>query len=386
MAYGNQSTEGAAADPVELLTRIEDFAVANGWERHLSTVTDGDGNRHVFLTDEAVGGEVFANMTAVGATGIDSRLFLFPSFGSDVTKATYAQPNRSGGTPPFTSGNPGSPDWDALGNFDLQVPDIDGAIVSYHLFTDGVGSTPGPRVRPTYLYACIEVSANQWRHILFGVMEKYGTWSNGAFYCLPNLQVSASAGNDRQDPSGNRGVAQMFDGISSISASGAGPGTDTARKAMIYAPGVGLHDWLVNGPAAIQSAQNSSASPVGVNGLDDGSGTNIASTVSRDSGLKFNGRGGLYDSLMSLGPSAVNLQSPTFPIYAWHPDATGRDRMLGKVPNFRMCNVSVLTPGEQINVGGTFYRTFPIASKVREGDATTGPPWSGDYGFAIAEV
>lgn len=166
--------------PIERLTNVADFDDLLGEIRtFLAATGDWTIHRDLLTPDEGVAsggrilvvsnGDVLAGLRST-TTGVGAgRLYLFD------------------GVPPYS----GTPNLDALPS-NSGVVMVDGtynsaSVPQARVFTTAFAG-PFPTAflfsddPSTYCHVVVEVTAGTYRHILFGNVEKYGTWTGGGYY------------------------------------------------------------------------------------------------------------------------------------------------------------------------------------------------------------
>lgn len=185
MAY----TSGTVTSSVELLDRLREFLLANGW---LINLFEGDStgrrlhvqkdNNYVNLK-AAIGVNIFPAM-ANAVEEANYGIGVNPSTGFDTTRDWHSQP----GTVVDTSGRP----------VGAAVKLSKSGDIEYHFF-----SLPNPDVvfiATTYGPVSIDPSQNSYQLLAFGNVNKIGAWNGGEFvaaskpgYYLPNEDILSTA-------------------------------------------------------------------------------------------------------------------------------------------------------------------------------------------------
>lgn len=304
----------------ELLEEIRDFLSATGdWTIHknLTAPPSGSGvaagGRELVVSNGVCLAGLRSTTTGTGA----NRILLFDGIPAWSASDIDEMPNNSGqraSDANYTSAS----DITTLRRSD---PAFAGPFPTAHLFTDDPS---------TYLHAVVEVSAGLFRHINFGNMRKFGTWTGGAYYGLTkwnqsNLQIDVPSSALHHTP---------FDSGS------IGNGAETT---FYYNDGTTL--WRA-------------VSATTLNG------------VVRRQGQGSN-RGGFgrvfriptetpFSGLIALQP--VTFWSTTV---ADTPDTV---RCMGQIKDIATVNIGNLEPGESYLIGSDEWMVFPMAAKHNPSD------------------
>lgn len=178
MAYETGSSTGGE----DLIGKINNFAVANGWTSHRNTSTD------VCISH----GDLYQNINWSGNINMKA------ATGFDSGAAYNVQPGQA---------------------LETQVAlAMAGSFVAYHLFTNATGD---------YIHIVVEVNPNWFRHLAFGILNKGSSYTGGEYSaavhqvsgvawtntdCLALFsQATLSTGSEDYRVGSIRGV---FDGIS----------------------------------------------------------------------------------------------------------------------------------------------------------------------------
>lgn len=152
---------GISTGPADLLSKLNTFAVANGW-------TNG----------AATGGNVLSkNGVYCGLTTDADEIFARGALGYNGSNAWNAQTNNSGLTVAINCGT--------------------GPFTAYHLFA-------GDELGCEYLNLVVEYAAGRFRHLAIGQMIKHGSYTGGTYVDGVNWNNSTSYQNNPE--SGNHQV------------------------------------------------------------------------------------------------------------------------------------------------------------------------------------
>lgn len=197
----------------------------------------------------------------------------------------------------------------------------------------------------TYVYVTAEVGgvgSLNFRHFGFGILEKVGTWTGGAFAFGQRDDAAPGAG----DAAIQEDTCAFLDGLAGTST----PTTMRAHAATIH----------------IESLPNQTAS--GKWGITWAGG--LANTgTDRGSTARENLQGGFRAGPIAkefgrFGGVAASGLVPGYPIGAWYDDrALARWYLLGYMPNIRGFNVKNYAGGEEIVIGSDTWVAFPTRYK-----------------------
>lgn len=310
--------------PIERLTNVADFDDLLGEIRtFLAATGDWTIHRDLLTPDEGVAsggrilvvsnGDVLAGLRSTTTGAGAGRIYLFD------------------GIPPYV----GTPNLDAL-------PDNSGIVM-----TDGTynsATTPAARVfsttfagpfptaflfsddPSTYCHVVIEVTAGQYRHILFGNMHKFGTWTGGGYYASHRWETGTS---DIDVP--NRIFHSVpFDGASSA--------VQGAQWTVHYEGGG--FQWI----APLEGTFNG---------------------VSRRR-ARGSVRGGFGNLFRSIQESAFSGLVALNPVTVWPVTTTDTPvttRCAGRIPDVAEINLRNFSPGDSYFIGADEWVVFPVATK-----------------------
>lgn len=310
--------------PIERLTNVADFDDLLGEIRTFINAT-GDWTIHVDLQTPDEGGTAGGRILVISnddvlvglrstATGTGSgRLFIFD------------------GIPPYS----GAPNLDAL-------PDNSGVSLSGSDYTSA--SAPNAKVfnsqfdgpfptaflftndPSTYLHIVVEVSAGKYRHIQFGNMTKFGTWTGGAYYGSHRWATDTS---NIDAPNGSAHCVPFDAAILSVS----------AAQWTVHYENAGFK-WI----APTQTTLNG---------------------VNRRQG-RGSARGGWGTMFRSITESAFSGLVALNPVTIWAVTTTDTPvttRCIGRIPDVAEINMRNFIPGDSYFIGSDEWILFPISTK-----------------------
>lgn len=322
MAYEN----GTATSQEDLMTKLRTFATSNGW-----TSDDWDTTNDEFAMH---------------------RNSIYPSFRWDNTASTggisihQALGFTGGQTPgnhPNDSGNgqkAGTPI-----NTERRLDRIgDGTFPNYYFFSGSV-----------YLHVVLEYATGLYRHMVFGELEKVGTWTGGEFTMG---HIWSTAAGQKDNPT----------------------------YAAHYLPFDAVHNNLANetGTVHLEGFPDQPAS--GRWGLV----TAMQSGLGNDG--DSNGRapivGGVRDGPLTtafqfIAANPSNGYIPLIPIplfYAYYTPTPDEWRLLGFVPGMRVINIRNLSEGDEFTLGSDVWKVFPWVRKRYQLD-NEDESWNGGFAF-----
>ena len=277
--------QGTANDVAALLTIISTFAQAQGWTQDRASnisVDDDD----LLLSK----GSLFFSMLSEKNS---NRINIKGNTGFDNLQTWDNQPGAS--------------------SFHDQANLMTGPFTQYYLYAPSSG--------PDYIHCVVEISAGLFTHIVFGELNKFGTYTGGAYFGA--LHWNNSQGNINNGGSTLHSVLFDYQSDDFNTANG-GVRAD-----------VDLKTWS--------------------RFTFDG-----AQTPNRAFG---GARGGLEDGLIDRTPNEYNMLNPTIPITVAVERTLNAYSPVGSVPDLREINIGDLVPGEELTIGGDTWQVFPYKSK-----------------------
>ena len=326
---------GTATDTNDLMTKLNTFAVANGWtSNEFSTVT-----QRLALQKNSC----YVNVRWLG-TG--NQVAMSQSIGwTSAATPINAQPDDSGGEVSVTG--------TVLDGKRLFIGNS--PFVNYWFFEDDAGGI-------FYIHVVVEYDADTFTGMSFGILDKFGTWTGGEFLTASYLPSGYPSGTGAL---GDRFNMTIFDG------------------AMFIGNAENAHTMRIEGLPGMDAA-----SKWGVFHADH------TDTLDPDragnpryhiwGGL----RGGIYEPTLAFVPSsnggAFTPLRPVPILYISTALANPRAYLLGYVPDLRSLNISSFVPGLEVNLGGDVWIPFPqVRKRWQPGNSI---PQSGNAGYAIKKV
>ncbi len=324
---------GTALHVDDLLLKLSVFAQANGWTEDKAVAGSGDGaSSELYLSK----GSSFFQFQAQLDTGLpnvyhgvsqnleEPFLNMYGSTGFLGTSAVDAQPG--------TNGVRVTTNW-LLPNF-----------TAYHFFTDST---------ETYLHVVVEVTANEFRHMQVGVMEKIGAFTGGE-YVQGSFLDQATSFID---------VPMNFQHGSPWINTGNG----TGRRQWIRVDIDGT-DWKI--------AQGSLSNPTNwlppLQGAAQG--YPLEDFLETVSGTSKAAQPNTFNSTLVLFPIPIHIVRSAS---QWTP--------VGKPFDMRMCNIENVAPSSTIVFGGDDWLVFPVFQK-KSPEIRDDLPNSGFWAIAYKKI
>lgn len=320
------------ADFDDLLGEVRTFLNATGdWIIHRDLDTPDEGAAAAGRILVVSNGDVLAGLRSTTAGNGAGRLYLFD------------------GIPPYV----GTPNLDAL-------PDNSGIVMTDAAYTSA--TTPAARVftttfagpfptaflfsddPSTYCHIVVEVTSGQYRHILFGNLAKFGTWTGGGYYASHRWTTDAST---IDAPNGST-HSTPFDGSSAAAQGG---------QWTLHYEGGGFQ-WVARQQATFNGVNRRQA--------------------------HGSARGGFGTLFRSIPESAFSGLVALNPITVWPVTTTDTPittRCAGRVPDVAEINMRNFSPGESLFIGADEWIVFPMATKGLPA-ARLNVENSGYYGYA----
>lgn len=300
---------GTATGPADLITKLINFATANGWT--VNTPTSG----RVFVK----GGKYY------GVNWDASAVYVAGATGYAAGSAWSAQPGASATQP--------------------RANDMAGPYQAYHFFS---GSAPD------YLHVVVETTAGIFKHFMFGELVKHGSFTGGEYIGAVYWHLAVVSSNQTPNHPNFGHHATPFD-------SNASSATAVHRSAVRADIDSKTNNWMVFRDADTWNG-------------------NYAKGVIR--GANTAG-GSFYESLHARSPSEFNAITPFLPILVSVDRPSSMTSPLGYAPDLRYINMTNITPGETITIGGVEWMCFPLIQKTATyNNASSTTPSSGTFGFA----
>lgn len=302
---------GSATGVVDLLSKLRTFLTANGWTENRWSA-QGSGN---WLNISK--SSMFVNIVSDPSAGTSSepghflRVYGATSYASG--SAYTAQPNTSGVC--IVNG---------LGTTSLTA---------YHFFASG-----------DYVYAVIEVTPGYYKHLHFGILEKFGTYTGGWFVMATAQDYVTSGANLTNDFYSGHCIPWCCSGKSS-----AANGRNQIRADINGAS----NKWF-------DMYQSTTIANRAISGVYGALAVNIGQNLLANSPNALNGLT-LFTPCMILAGNSNSLYNP-----------------LGYGPDIRAVRMDNLTAGQTVTIAGVNWVVFPIYNKPAGGGAS--------YGYAIRKV
>lgn len=316
------------ADYDAVLTAIRNFIDDTGdWTIHedLASPDEGaaaGGHQLVVSNDDCLAG-LRSTTTGDGA----DRLFLFDGVPPWSASDLDSMPGNSGMRyEDLTIDAAGEPSVRHLQAASGPFPTVD-------LFTNDAS---------TYLHAVVQQAAGIFKHLWFGNVEKFGSWTGGAYYAT--TYWSEANPPHTSTPSSAFNHAPLDSSICN---------TPVQEWTAHYERGGDL--WIAPSPTLLNGVQRNK----GVGSMRGGFGQALANSPE----IPFSG----------LVPMASVM------LMARHDDDSPKTlHMLGRIPDVRMVNIQNFAPGETYSIGADDWIIFPLCTKNGIAPARN----SGTYGYA----
>ncbi len=372
---------GASADIGTLLAAIKNFAVANGWTERVNdsyTLTfssvNGSGQSRHDNTQSMVSsvstsnaydrqGETSLSATRVALTrnGVTWQLFAFHKklFKNGVS-GTYACLEawvcdgwNAGVAAHLQSNNR---------KYSLVGP-LATSLYAYHLFSTG-----------DHIHVVIEETPGRFRHLSFGFITPYGSFTGGQYLTTGCPIESATTTpydfnvSNAMMPFGGNGLSPSKTALTIYGHPGTFVRADIDGLTVgwrILSTGLdsGTGSGDAYGCAAYVNATKSRGGP---------SGTQSQSSLIHDIGYH-------------CAPQSWNGLAPMMPCYvgAMRSPYNGNWTLLGEFPGVRFLNISNFNPGDELTLGTDVWKIFPLFNKAY---TPLSEPISYDYGLAYRKV
>lgn len=303
---------GSATGVVDLLSKLRTFLAANGWTENRWSA-QGSGN---WLNVSK--SSMYINIVSDPSAGTTNRpghfLRAYGATSYSSGSAYTAQPNTSGAV--IVNG---------LGTTSLTA---------YHFFA-----------ADDYVYVVIEVTPGYYKHLHFGILTKFGTYTGGWFIFGSSHNYQTSGSNLPNDFYQDHSLPWVASGNST-----AADGRGQVR-------------------ADINGASNK--------WFNTYYSTTIADRVI--SGVYgYNTTVNLGQNIMANSPNALNGLTPFFPCMLLAGNSNSLYNPLGYGPGIRAIRMDNLTPGASVTIAGVSWKVFPIYNKPSGGGAC--------YGYAIRYI
>jgi len=323
---------GTATDVDDLMAKLSTFAQANGWTEDKAVAGSGDGSSSETYLSKGVTFVIFdaqldtshPNVYHAVSQALDEpSLDVYVATGHNGASAASAQPGTS-----------------TVKDTNWLLPNM----TAYHFFTD-----------PTkeYLHIVVETTANEFRHIHVGLLDKIGAYDGG--------QYNQSTSPDQ--------VFNTIDDPSNFQHSY--PWTKLGN-------GAGKHQLL----------------RVNIDGVDWKTTAALDTTSAFVAPLRMQGQGEVLDNhfdmrtsglIRTTQPNRFNSTVVLFPIPCFISRSATQRAPVGKPFDLRMCNIKNVSPGAEISFGGDDWLIFPFVEK-KNPNTDDELPNSGWLAFAYLKV
>jgi hypothetical protein len=296
--------------------------------------------------------------------------------GIDTVQEWFDQPGNPGISPNSTtySGFNSDPPTTVVKRSQCQYSGVmpSGALAGHYLFTDGDGDTiPG-----TYVHAVLQYSSTNYRHLWFGMMEKFGTFTEGQYICAhfwdTNSNQDSPYDQEHLPPA-------CITGHNSVSAGGTSE-SRVNRNPMFSAAGLrtGITWW---GSCGADAGGQFGPVPKAFGTIND-------NTQSVGNGAIVGGGRTFGTTLFQLESNLAAKARPLIPylFFIKHPFDGGIERWgpIGRVPDAFRINMRFLSANEQLTIGTDTYRIFPLVNK--DSTVAANNPYSGFEGIAYRVI
>jgi hypothetical protein len=304
-----------------------------------------------------------------------SQLLIGHGTGIDTAQEWFDQPGNPGNSPlslTYSGYEPPFSTAHTRGQHMMLFTGVTGALSGHYLFTDGDGDTiPG-----TYVHAAIQVQTNLWRHLWFGTMKKFGTFTGGQYTCsemqrAENTYIDAPYSSEHIYPHSN----MPFNAVGSVNVSENG----VLRSNVFRAEGLrsGITWWVTNG--------RDSEGQFGP--IDKGFGTINDNTESVGNGAIVGGGNTVGSTLFFCEPNLSAKSRPLIPLIfmvKYNFESAERWGPIGQIPDVFRANIRGFSPNESFVIGADTYRIYPLVNHLSSVGANN--PYSGYEGIVYKEV
>lgn len=330
MAYVNVTN---VADMNAVLGNIATFLIADSWTMTANMGAPSvDGPPFVPITQLVVpaGGHVVIARkndclvtlrSTTSGLGSDC-LYLLGAYGAYTSGSDGTLPTNDGlNTSNLYIGGPGSPLTNAGGIPGLRgFQQTVGPFPNLYLFSDSAG---------TYVHIVLEIFAGVYRHMHFGNLTKFGTWTGGAYFAGMFWNQS----NSNPFP-----ISNPADSTHSVP-------FDNQQNSQSNAWTVHYQNasdkWIYNGSDQVfGGVQRREA-----RGSARGGFPNMFKNIQES----------LFSALIPLGPVIIGAVRES--------DVPITTRWIGQVPDFRLINIQNLLPAQEFSIGADTWKVFPMCSK-----------------------
>ncbi len=323
---------GTATDQTDLMSKLSTFAQANGYTEDYYS----GANKHLSLSRSADNLYVSFMWDGVDYIGMFQAL----GYAGGSAESPWNQADDSGN---------GNSDFDSNPDQGRQVSAIGaGAFTAYHFFAD---------TSPYTIYIVLEFSPGLYRHFGFGLIQKTGTWTGGA-WCVGHLwNPGGFTAFTAYDTPGHNAHTVLMDNVL------------TQRQTYF-----GTYNNDAGGTLYIEGMPNQAgASKWGhsiSNTVDD---ADIGTDRGSNARIRIAGgcRGGL--ALSQFGRFLPNLSNgfiPIIPMELFYNDGDNSDAgwyYLGVMPNIGHIHLHGIDAAQELTVGADTWIAFPTVRKSNVG-------------------
>lgn len=295
-----------------LLGEIRNFLNATGdWTIHEDLVAPDEGvasgGRELVISNGDCLAGLRSTDTGVGA----NKLFLFDGIPAYSASAIDSLPGNSGNR--YNDGI-----INAAGDPGIRhLQQFAGPFPTAHLFTNDPS---------TYCHVAVEVQAGVWKHLMFGNMRKFGTWTGGGYYGATHWALDV---NNIDSP------GSPFHTVPFGTAGSGGGGYDWTVH---YEHGSDL--WISLNEFVYNGVQRRAAY-----GAFTGGYGNAFKQLPES----------LFSGLIPLAPALIQALRTS--------DNPQTTRFIGQIPDVRQVNITNLSPNEILSIGSDDWRCYPLKAK-----------------------
>jgi len=348
MAYTNETTTSIA----DLVSKLYTWMASNGWTgEHLDvTTTVGTGGE---MAMRRINGSTQLRMAMSwdsANSGTILALYQYYDQNYVIADRPWGQDHDSGngyaGTTPDSSLD------------DERHVALAAAPIQYWAFEDD-----------DYTHVVVEVTAGNYVHFGWGMLEKYGDWDGGE-YCYGQVEniTAISSGLIALDTVSYHLDGHLNDNSSQLRASGT-----EKLAATIHAEG--LPNQTANGMWMVSMGGKTTATPQTTFGDDRQSNDGVSSDVARHMFIDGLRAGAACEGFArhSAGTDVSGHQAMWELAPRYYDDSTGDTYgPMGRVPDVRGMNIKNHVGGDEITQGGDTWVVFPAAKKWSSGAGTSG--------------
>lgn len=310
MAY--QATN--ATNMADLINKVATFATANGWTAHRNTLTGSDRVLALRKTGDYI---------HIWNSGADD-MYIRASVGYDGGQPPSSQPNQSASVARVNCGG--------------------GPFSNVFFFSNNDS-----------IFAVVEIASGIFRHLCFGVVQKYGAFTGGTFF--EGMFYSGLSGFGHADNPLSSYHHIPFSNDSYYCADRGGVRCDLDGNTNYFAPFSGPDLYVT--PTA-----------------SGGMGANSPPSTGSEYGNRVNE--GFYDRSINAWSGLTPIQ----PVKVRAERGSNYWSEIGQVPAMRFANIARFQPGDEFTIGADTWKIFPW---VRKGFVSA-EQYSLDYAFAYLKT